>query len=78
VLDLAQRHHIKTLAFPATGTGIAGFDTRRCAEIMLEEVRDHPAAKTHLTDVYFVLFDPESWQVFQETHDKMFPKDRPK
>jgi O-acetyl-ADP-ribose deacetylase (regulator of RNase III) len=71
VLKLAEEHGIKTLAFPATGTGIAGFDMRQCAEIMLEEVRKHLAGKTGLTDVYFVLFDEPARQVFQDTLDRM-------
>jgi len=67
VLDLAERYGIKTLAFPATGTGIAGFDMRSCAKIMLEEVKKHVAAgKTHLTDVYFVLFDEPAAKIFRE------------
>ena len=71
VLRLAEEHSIKTLAFPATGTGIGGFDMRRCAEIMLEEVRKHLAGKTGLTDVYFVLFDEAGRRVFQETLEGM-------
>ena len=31
----AEEKKIQSIAFPAVGTGIAGFDTRRCAEIML-------------------------------------------
>jgi len=65
VLTLAEENAVRTLAFPATGTGIAGFDMRRCAEIMLAEVRDHVAGKTGLTDVYFVLFDQTAADCFR-------------
>jgi len=66
VLELAEKNGVRTIAFPATGTGIAAFDTRRCAEIMLEAVSDHIAEGTALTDVYFVLFDAETKEIFAE------------
>ncbi|HUT02134.1 MAG TPA: macro domain-containing protein [Phycisphaerae bacterium] len=66
VLALAEENGIKTLAFPATGTGIAGFPLRQCAEIMLQEVRKHIAAGTGLTDVTFVLFDARACEVFRQ------------
>ncbi len=68
VLELAEANGVKTLAFPATGTGIAGFPLRRCAEIMLDEVRKHVAEGTALTDVYFVLFDSPACEVFREVY----------
>ncbi len=69
VLKLAEQHDLGTLAFPATGTGIAGFDLRQCARIMLDEVRKHIAAGTKLTDVHFVLFDNKARRVFQEVYE---------
>jgi len=71
VLKLAEDHGLQTLAFPATGTGIAGFPLRQCAEIMLEEVCRHLAGPTSLTDVHFVLFDEPARAVFQRAWDAM-------
>ena len=71
VLALADEHGVRTIAFPATGTGIAGFDTRRCAEIMLAEVRDHVGRGTQITDVHFVLFDKKALQTFQEVYNSL-------
>ena len=68
VLALAEQHGVRTIAFPATGTGVAGFSTRKCAEIMLDEVRKHIAAGTELTDVHFVLFNAASHEVFLQVH----------
>lgn len=65
-MDQADEAGIKTLAMPATGTGIAGFDTRRCAEIMMDVVAEHIAGRTSLTDIYFVLYDAATKQVFAE------------
>ncbi len=74
VLKLAAENDIRTLAFPATGTGIAGFDIRDCAEIMLGEVKKHIAAGTKLRDVYFVLFDDAAHQTFCEVYQRTFGK----
>ena len=63
----AEEKKIQSIAFPAIGTGIAGFDTRRCAEIMLRTVTEHLQAKTSLERVVFVLFDSQSRKIFEET-----------
>ena len=70
VLALAEENGVRTLAFPATGTGIAGFDLAQCAEIMLDELRRHLAGPTRLEDVYFVLFDDRAGEVFQDIYDR--------
>jgi O-acetyl-ADP-ribose deacetylase (regulator of RNase III) len=70
VLDIAEpTSDIHTLAFPAVGTGIAGFDRTECAKIMLEEVHKHVAAGSKLTDVYFVLFDEATCGIFRQVHE---------
>jgi len=79
VLKLAEENNVRTLAFPAVGTGIAGFPLRRCAWIMLTEVRSHIAGPTALTDVWFVLFDNEAHRVFKEAYGEIFgsPETKP-
>ena len=71
VLRLAEENGVKTLAFPATGTGIAGFPLAECARVMLEEVRKHVAGETGLTDVYFVLFDNGAAEAFRSVREEM-------
>ena len=66
-LRRAEEKKIKSIAFPAVGTGVAGFDTQRCAEIMLRIVAEHLQEKTSLERVVFVLFDRESREIFDET-----------
>jgi O-acetyl-ADP-ribose deacetylase len=70
-LRIAAQKGFKTIAFPAVGTGIAGFPMRECAEIMLAEVAQHLGGETSLEKVYFVLFDEESLQVFQRVWSKL-------
>jgi O-acetyl-ADP-ribose deacetylase (regulator of RNase III) len=70
-LRLAAKHGLKTVAFPAVGTGIAGFPMRECAEIMLREVVAHLKQPTSLEKVYFVLFDDASLEVFRQVWDQL-------
>lgn len=64
-LRLAADKQLKTITFPAVGTGIAGFPLRECAEIMIDEVARHLAGSTSVEKVYFVLFDREALATFQ-------------
>ncbi len=64
-LRIAAQKGLKTIAFPAVGTGIAGFALRECAEIMLREAKKHFEGPTSIEKIYFVLFDGEVLGVFQ-------------
>ena len=67
----AKELGIRTIAFPAVGTGIAGFPMRRCAEVMLEEAAAHLAGETSLQEVRFVLYDRPAYDVFLDVWQKM-------
>lgn len=62
----ADEKKLKSIAFPAVGTGVAGFDTRRCAEIMLRVAAEHLKGATSLERVVFVLFDAASREIFEQ------------
>jgi len=70
-LRIAQEKGLKTIAFPAVGTGIAGFPMRECAEIMLSEIAEHLKRPTTLEKVYFVLFDEPAREVFEQVWSEM-------
>jgi O-acetyl-ADP-ribose deacetylase (regulator of RNase III) len=70
-LRIAQERGLKSIAFPAVGTGIAGFPMRECAEIMLGEVAEHLKRGTTLEKVYFVLFDEPAREVFEHVWSEM-------
>lgn len=70
-LTRADENALKTLAFPAIGTGIAGFPIERCAQVMLEEVRAHLSGPTTLERIDFVLFDRRSLEIFELVLEKM-------
>jgi len=66
-LRRADEKRLKNIAFPAIGTGIAGFDSQRCAEIMLRVVSEYLNGPTSLERVVFVLYDELSRKVFEQT-----------
>ena len=69
-LALAREHGLRTLAVPAIGAGIAGFALQRCAEILLEEAREHLAGETSVEEIRFVLFGEPSYRVFELVNDQ--------
>ena len=61
----ADEHELKSIAFPAVGTGIAGFPLDECAKLMIGVVREHLAsADFSLEKVMFVLYDQAAHDVF--------------
>ena len=70
-LRIANDRGLKTIAFPAVGTGIAGFPMQECAEIMLRVAAAHLQGKTSLETIYFVLFDATAKEVFERTWKKL-------
>ncbi|HEU5410006.1 MAG TPA: macro domain-containing protein [Candidatus Acidoferrales bacterium] len=73
-LRIASEHNLETIAFPAVGTGIARFHMRDCAQIMLSEAIKHLESETSLRKIFFVLFDPASLEVFQDTWKQLAKK----
>ena len=70
-LRLAAERGLKTIAFPAVGTGIAGFPMKECAEIMLQEAAEHLRNGSSLETIYFVLFDDRATGVFERTWKRL-------
>lgn len=68
-LELAREHELRSIAFPALGTGVGGLSLQRCAEIMLEEARQHLDGETSVEDIRFVLFGEPAYRVFEDVDD---------
>jgi O-acetyl-ADP-ribose deacetylase len=64
-LKLADKHNLKSIAFPAISAGIFGFPINRCAEIMLRITIEYLKGQTGLKRVVFCLFGKESYGVFE-------------
>jgi O-acetyl-ADP-ribose deacetylase (regulator of RNase III) len=65
-LRLANENGLHSIAFPAIGTGIAGFPLGECARIMLEEIREHLNGITALERVEIILFDAAALKSFEQ------------
>jgi O-acetyl-ADP-ribose deacetylase (regulator of RNase III) len=63
-LKRAEELKIKSIAFPAFGTGVGGFPIDKCAQIMLDQVKDFSKKMRYLKEVLFVLFDKKSYDVW--------------
>jgi O-acetyl-ADP-ribose deacetylase (regulator of RNase III) len=61
----ADENSLHSIAFPAIGTGIAGFPLDECARIILEEIRGHLLGATTLEHVEMVLFDAAAMAAFE-------------
>ncbi|MGB6201060.1 MAG: macro domain-containing protein [Candidatus Acidiferrales bacterium] len=70
-LRIAAERGLDTIAFPAVGTGIAGFPLSECAEIMLREAVRHLRSEKLPRTVHFVLFDERALRAFQNVWDGM-------
>src|SRR5271166_3976229 len=70
-LKRAAEKGIKSIAFPAIGTGIAGFPMNQCAEVMLEEIRDYLKSGRIPERVEMVLFDGAGLAAFEAALKKI-------
>lgn len=74
-LRIASEKGLRSIAFPAVGTGIAGFPLTECAQIMLRETAEHLKSPTSLEKVYFVLFDARALAAFEKVRAEMAARD---
>ena len=65
-LELARQRSLRSIAFPAVGTGIARFPLQACAQIMIEEVIAHSRNPSSLRQVRFVLFGGDAESAFRD------------
>lgn len=65
-LKCARDLGVKTLAFPALGTGVGGFSFEDCARIMIEEIFNFLKQDRGIEKVFLVLFDEAAYYIFRE------------
>lgn len=61
----AEELNLETVAFPALGTGVGRFSMEECAQIMIRAAREHIQGPTSLKEIIFVLYDNESYSIFE-------------
>lgn len=62
-LDLAEEHHLQSIAFPAISTGVFGYPLIDATRIAIDTVRSHAAGSLQL--VRFVCFDANTREVYE-------------
>ncbi|GBC92949.1 O-acetyl-ADP-ribose deacetylase [bacterium HR15] len=71
-LRLADEHHVRSIALPAVGMGIAGFPLREGARLMMETLKTHIDTGTGLQQVRFCLFGREAREAFEQALQEVF------
>jgi O-acetyl-ADP-ribose deacetylase len=65
-LKIASEHDLKSIAFPAISTGVYGYPSELAAEVAVRSVVDYLNNNvTSLSAIHFVLFDGESYRVYE-------------
>lgn len=64
-LLLADKHKLKTIAFPAISTGIYGFPLDKATQIALKTVQEFSKIATSIREVRFIVFD-ENMEVYKK------------
>jgi O-acetyl-ADP-ribose deacetylase (regulator of RNase III) len=70
-LQLAEQHHIASIAFPALSTGIYGYPLDEAAPIALRTIIDHINQPTSLKQVTMVLFGDRAYRAFEQSLEKL-------
>jgi O-acetyl-ADP-ribose deacetylase (regulator of RNase III) len=63
-LAMAEAAGLRSVAFPALGTGVGGFPLEECARIMMRAVRDAAPRLQSLATVRFVLYGRAAFERF--------------
>jgi len=71
----AAEMQIESISFPAIGTGIAGYPSDKCAQIMIGEARAFLRNHEYPHTINFVLFDEDSYTVFRQEYEKSMQVD---
>jgi O-acetyl-ADP-ribose deacetylase (regulator of RNase III) len=63
-LLLAEELNLKSIDFPALGTGVGGFPIKEAAKIMVDAAKDFLTGSKSVQRIGFVLFDDDSFKTF--------------
>jgi O-acetyl-ADP-ribose deacetylase (regulator of RNase III) len=63
-LQLAEKHQLKSIAFPNISTGIYRFPKNEAAKIAIETVKQFPFES--IQEITFVCFDEENYKLYEQ------------
>jgi len=64
-LKLAEKHKLKSIAFPAISTGIFGYPVERCARIMIPTLMQYLRTDPILDTIVICLLEEEAYSIFE-------------
>lgn len=76
-LILADKHSLKSIAFPAISTGVFGFPKDRCAIIMLSTTIAYLEGPTNIKKVIYCLYDRKAFEIFVATLKSLTERHNP-
>jgi O-acetyl-ADP-ribose deacetylase (regulator of RNase III) len=69
--EIAEKHGIRSIAFPAISTGAYHFPPRRAAEIALSQTQAYLSGNRSLERVTFVCFQSSMYQIYVSVSDDL-------
>ncbi|VXB80391.1 conserved hypothetical protein [Flavobacterium sp. 9AF] len=63
-LQLAEKHQLKSIAFPSISTGIYRFPKTEAAQIAIDTVQKF--STKHIEEITFVCFDEENYMLYKQ------------
>ncbi|MBC7107522.1 MAG: macro domain-containing protein [Methanomassiliicoccales archaeon] len=70
-LKRADELGIKSISFPAIGTGVGGFSIDEAAEVMINTIIDYIKRGTGLQLIQFTLFDEDTKKAFENVLERV-------
>ena len=70
-LQLAVQHSIRSLAFPAIGTGEMGFPLKIATRIAFRETSRFLMSNSSIGEILFVCFDRQTLRCYQDEFNKV-------
>lgn len=69
-LKEAERLKVRTIAFPALGTGVGGFPYEECARIMKKSIEEIEREISSIQEIVFYLFEQKALEIFEKVFRK--------
>ncbi len=73
-LQLAEEHHVESIAFPALSAGAFEYPLDEAAKIALSTVMKKTPTLSHIKRIRFVLFDDATFTAFKKAFEPMIEK----
>ncbi len=70
-LELAEQHHLQSIAFPSISTGAYGYPVHLAAPIALNTILTYIRKPASLQHIHFVLFDNRTYEAYQKALQKL-------